>query len=172
MMLYNVPGRTCVNMLPETVDKILNVAHVKGVKECAPLPQVEELIHVVGDRAAVFSGEDPVLVPALSIGIKGIISVAANLIPEAWTEVYDKWVSGEHQDARMLFMKYTRLVEALFSETSPIPLKFALEKMKKMSSECRSPLAPISEKNMNLVLQQMKAVKAPPFSEPFSKAAA
>ncbi len=147
LLLYNVPGRTAVNMLPETVEKIAKNAQVGGVKECAPLPQVAELIHRVGNKVSILSGEDGVFFPFLSLGGDGVVSVAANVAAPTWVEIYSNFEKGDLDHSRKRFFEFSPLTDVLFVESNPIPVKTALAMMGLISDELRCPLAPLSETN-------------------------
>jgi 4-hydroxy-tetrahydrodipicolinate synthase len=156
LMLYNVPGRTGVNMMPDTVAEIVKSANVAAIKECAPLPQVAALLRLVGDRIAVFSGEDPTFLPFLALGGDGIISVAANLIPREWIGIFKNFAEGRLREAQQEFVRLMPLVEGLFCESNPIPVKAALALCGEMREDLRSPLAPPAEKSRESLRKLIK----------------
>ncbi len=156
IMLYNVPGRTAVNLLPETVEKLMSYAEIKGVKECAPLPQVEELISRVGKKIAVFSGEDPTFVPFMSLGGVGIVSVTGNVVPEKFVSIFNHFKSSKLEEAKKEFAKLKTLIEVLFMESNPIPLKCALSLLKLCNDEVRLPLSIASEKTRARVEKELQ----------------
>ncbi|MFH1262374.1 MAG: 4-hydroxy-tetrahydrodipicolinate synthase [Pseudomonadota bacterium] len=162
LLLYNVPSRTAVNLLPETVEKLLGEAQVGGIKDCAPLPQISELIGRVGEKISVLSGEDGVFLPFLSIGGRGIISVVANILPKNFVEIYEAFERRDLDRARTEFQKVGRLIETLFIEPNPVPLKAALALMGLCRGDLRCPLTDISEKNhhaLKAVLASMNLVR-------------
>ncbi len=156
LMLYNVPGRTGVNMLPETVFEICAKANVVAIKECAPLPQVAHLKRLVGDRICIFSGEDPTFLPCLALGADGVVSVAANLIPKEWVRIFTDFRSGNLDGAQKAFVRFMPLVEGLFCESNPIPIKAALAMRGEIRPDIRSPLAPLSARNREILETLMK----------------
>ncbi|HLG20310.1 MAG TPA: 4-hydroxy-tetrahydrodipicolinate synthase [Bdellovibrionota bacterium] len=155
MMLYNVPGRTAVNMLPSTVEKLSVDSRIAAVKECAPLNQAADLIRRVGERVAVFTGEDGVFLPFLVLGGRGTVSVVANVVPERWVEIYLCVQKGDWVKARTTFLSLGPFIETLFIESNPIPVKAALEMLGWIDGELRSPLAPISEPNRKRLKEEL-----------------
>ncbi len=155
LMLYNVPGRTAVNMLPETVEKLSKDSRICAIKECASLPQVSELILRVGKKMSVLSGEDAVFLPFLSLGGHGIVSVVANLIPIEWVYLYEQFVKGNLNGAQQTFLKFASLVEVLFVESNPIPLKAAMARIGLIEEEVRLPLSNLSENNISVLEREL-----------------
>lgn len=148
LVLYNIPGRTGVNMLPETVARLLPFENIVGIKEgSGSLQQVAELIHLCGERFTVISGDDAITLPMMSLGAKGAISVTANIAPADMTKMTDAALSGDFSTAKRWHDKLYPLHKNLFLETNPIPVKAALFMMGKCSDEVRLPLSPISEAN-------------------------
>jgi 4-hydroxy-tetrahydrodipicolinate synthase len=147
LLLYNVPSRTAVNLLPETVERIVGESNVGGIKDCAPLPQIAELIGRVGGKISVLSGEDGVFLPFLSIGGDGIVSVVANVVPEAWVDLFRAHSEKDPERAQAGFLKHARLTELLFVEPNPLPVKAALEMLGLIGDEFRLPLVPLSGKH-------------------------
>jgi 4-hydroxy-tetrahydrodipicolinate synthase len=159
LMLYNIPGRSVVNMLPETVERVVEKANVAAIKECSSLPQASELIGRLGKKVSVLSGEDPSYLPFLSLGGDGIVSVAGNLVPKVWVEIWNRFHAEKTEEAQELFESYLPLVQALFIESNPIPLKAALAEMGLGSAEVRAPLAPITAKNFEHLRKELKNCK-------------
>ncbi len=148
MVLYNVPGRTGINMLPETVARLSRIDVIVGVKEATgSLRQASEIIALCDDSFAVISGDDFINFPVLAVGGKGMISVTANIVPADLAALYDAWEAGDIEKARELHYKTLPLHTAMFYETNPIPVKTALHKMGKIALEFRLPLCPLSEAN-------------------------
>ncbi len=148
MVLYNVPGRTGLNMLPETVARLSKIDVIVGIKEATgSLRQASEIIALCDDSFAVISGDDFINFPLLAVGGKGMISVTANVIPGDLAALYDAWKAGDVAKARDLHYKTLPLHTAMFYETNPIPVKTALHKLGKIELEFRLPLCPLSEAN-------------------------
>jgi 4-hydroxy-tetrahydrodipicolinate synthase len=146
IILYNVPGRTSVNMLPQTVARLSAIKNIVGIKEATgDLRQVSEVLELVGDDFVVLSGDDFTTMPILSVGGVGVISVHSNIAPRDVTDMVTSYLSGDLDRARRLHFKLLPLARAMFLETSPVPAKAALSLMKKISPEVRLPLAPLSE---------------------------
>ncbi len=150
MILYNVPGRTSVNMLPETVARCAKDSkYVIGIKEATgSLKQVADVIRLCPKRFIVLSGDDPTAFPTMAIGGKGVISVASNVMPREMANMMKACLSGDYDKARRLHYKLFTMFGALFFETNPVPAKTALAMMGRIpSDEVRLPLAPMSEAN-------------------------
>ncbi len=148
IVLYNVPGRTAVNMLPTTVARLSECKNIVAIKEATgDLKQVSELIRLCGDRIAVISGDDFTTLPLLALGGKGVISVTANIVPRDMAEMCNAWDRGDLAKARELHFKLEPLNTGMFIETNPIPVKTALALMGKLSEEFRLPLCEMSPAN-------------------------
>ncbi|HIC84805.1 MAG TPA: 4-hydroxy-tetrahydrodipicolinate synthase [Desulfobacterales bacterium] len=147
-VLYNVPGRTSVNMLPETVARLAELPEVVAIKEASGnLGQMAEIVRLAGDKITLLSGDDNVTLPVLALGGKGVISVVANIVPKDTADMIQAWEDGDVERARTLFYKLFPLCQAMFYETNPIPVKTALAMMGKISEEMRLPLCPMSQAN-------------------------
>ena len=148
VVLYNVPGRTAVNMLPTTVARLAECKNIVAIKEATgDLKQVSELIRLCGDRIAVISGDDFTTLPLLALGGKGVISVTANIVPRDMAEMCNAWDRGDLAKARELHFKLEPINTVMFIETNPIPVKTALALMGKLSEEFRLPLCEMSPAN-------------------------
>jgi 4-hydroxy-tetrahydrodipicolinate synthase len=157
IVLYNVPGRTSVNMLPATVARCAKIENIVGIKEAtANLQQISEIIELCGDRITVLSGDDFTVLPTLAIGGMGVISVSANCAPADMAGMIDAWFAGDMDEARRLHYKLQPLNQAMFYETNPIPVKTALAMMGKCSPELRLPLCPMSEANSEKLARVLK----------------
>jgi 4-hydroxy-tetrahydrodipicolinate synthase len=155
IILYNVPGRTSVNMLPPTVERLAKIDNIVGIKEASgSLQQIGDVIARCGSDFTVISGDDPLLWPILAIGGKGIISVTANVLPDKISELCRAAEAGDVARAQALHYELMAINEALFIEINPVPVKIALALMGKIESELRPPLAPLASDN----LEQLKAV--------------
>ena len=145
IILYNVPGRTAVNMLPATVARLLEFRNIIGLKEATgDMRQASDLIRLCGDRLALYSGDDFTTFTMLSLGGKGVISVTANIVPKDVAEMWNSWDKGNIDKARELHYKLEPLNAAMFIETNPIPVKTALAMMGKMDENFRLPLCSMS----------------------------
>lgn len=148
LVLYNVPGRTAVNILPQTVARLAEIKNVVGIKEASgDMRQVSEILRLCGDKITVLSGDDFTTFPLLALGGKGVISVTANVVPNMVAGMCNAWLSGDVDKARSLHYKLEPLNSAMFLETNPIPVKTALAMMGKISEEFRLPLCEMSESN-------------------------
>ena len=129
-ILYNVPTRTGCNLKPETVLKLADHKNIVGIKEASgDISQVAELSLLVGDKLDIYSGNDDQIVPILSLGGSGVISVLSNVCPKETVEICDSFFAGDVQKAKDLQLKYLKLINALFCEVNPIPVKCALSKL-------------------------------------------
>jgi len=149
-VLYNVPGRTSVNMLPETVARLAELPEVVAIKEASgDLGQMAEIIRLAGDKIVLLSGDDNVTLPVLGIGGKGVISVVANIVPGDTADMVKAWEDGDIDRAKELFYKLFPLCQAMFYETNPVPVKTSLALMGKIKEDLRLPLAPLSQTNLD-----------------------
>jgi 4-hydroxy-tetrahydrodipicolinate synthase len=147
-VLYNVPGRTSVNMLPETVARLAGISNIVAIKEAAgSLQQASEIMALCGDEIAVLSGDDFITFPMMACGAAGVISVTANIMPKEIAAMIDAFTAGNMEEARRLHLGLLKINNAMFIETNPTPVKTALGLMGKCSDEVRLPLAPMSEAN-------------------------
>jgi 4-hydroxy-tetrahydrodipicolinate synthase len=158
IVLYNVPGRTAVNMLPTTVARLAEChKNIVAIKEAiGDLKQVSDLIRLCGDRIAVISGDDFTTLPLLALGGKGVISVTGNIAPADLAGMCNAWERGDIAKARELHFKLEPLNAAMFIETNPIPVKTALALMGKISEEFRLPLCEMSPANKEKLKSVLK----------------
>jgi 4-hydroxy-tetrahydrodipicolinate synthase len=157
IILYNVPGRTSVNMLPSTVARCAQIKNIVGIKEAtANLQQISEIIELCGKGFVVLSGDDFTVLPTLAIGGVGVISVSANCAPSDMAGLCDAYFAGKMDEARRLHYKLQPLNQAMFIETNPIPAKTALGMMGKIEPEFRLPLCPMSDANREKLGRVMK----------------
>ena len=155
VILYNVPSRTNLNINPETVQQLSEIDNIIAIKECN-LNQVGEIINLCGPGFNVYSGEDGLVVPQMSLGAKGVISVMANIIPGDTHEMASKYLAGDVEGARKLQLGTINLIKGLFSEVSPVPIKAAMNLMGMNVGKCRMPLVEISDKNHDYLQSVMK----------------
>ena len=147
-ILYNVPGRTGVNMLPETVARLSPHRNIVAIKEATgSLQQASEILALCGDKIDVLSGDDFITFPLMACGAKGVISVLANIMPKAVGDLTDAFFAGDLETARQLHLKTLKISNAMFIESNPVPVKTALGLMGKCSDEVRLPLCPMSDAN-------------------------
>lgn len=141
ILLYNVPSRTGVNMEAKTVARLAEIKGIAGVKEASGnLDQVSQIVRLCGSKFSVLSGDDSLTLPMMALGATGVISVIANILPKEMSQLVSSFLSGEVVKARRLHLKLFPVMKALFIETSPGPLKAAMEMMGLCSGELRLPL--------------------------------
>jgi 4-hydroxy-tetrahydrodipicolinate synthase len=162
IVLYNVPGRTAVNILPPTVARLAEIENIVAIKEATgDMKQVSEVIRLCGDRITVISGDDFTTLPLIALGGKGVISVSANVAPKDVSMMCSLWMKGQHDRARTIHYRLDPLNAAMFIETNPIPVKTALAMMGKIQEEFRLPLCEMSSANkdkLRKVLVDLKLV--------------
>ena len=156
IILYNVPGRTSVNMNPETVLRLSGIQNVVGIKEASgSLQTIGKIINDCGEDFTVLSGDDPLLWPILAIGGKGVISVTANILPNKVAAMCKAVASGNISDARSLHYELMDINDTLFIDTNPVPVKTALHLMGKIENELRAPLVGLSGDHLEKVKKAM-----------------
>lgn len=157
IVLYNIPGRTGVNMAPATVARLAAVRNIVAIKEGGgSVQQVSEIILACEDRMTVLSGDDALTVPMMAVGAKGVITVTANIAPADMAAMVVAYLAGHLEEAKRLHYKLYPLFTALFLETNPIPVKAALAAMGKIDGELRLPLSPMSAEPREKLLRAMK----------------
>ena len=155
LILYNVPGRTGVSLMPETIARLASHPNIAAVKDATGSLDYASMFRSLCD-ITILSGNDSMNLPLLSIGAKGSISVAANIIPDLASEMVDAFLEGDADKAESIHKKIFPLVKALFVETNPIPVKGALEMMGKISGEIRMPLTPLSDQGAAVLREEME----------------
>lgn len=157
LVLYNIPSRTSVNLLPSTVGRLAAIRNIVAIKEgSGSLQQVSEILQACGDRLTVLSGDDPLTIPMMAVGAKGVITVTANIAPADMAAMVDAFAAGQLDQARRLHNKLFPLFTALFYETNPIPVKAALAMMGKIDGELRLPLCPMASESREKLARVMK----------------
>jgi 4-hydroxy-tetrahydrodipicolinate synthase len=157
VILYNVPGRTSVNMLPSTVARLREHRNIVGIKEATgDMKQVSEVIRLCGKDFDVLSGDDFTTLPLLCLGGVGAISVTANIAPADCAAMFDAFFAGKRDEALKLHYKLEPLHGPMFIETNPIPVKTSLALMGKISEEFRLPLCPMAEANKDKLKKALK----------------
>ncbi len=156
-ILYNVPGRTGVNMLPETVARLAPHRNIVAIKEATgSLQQASEVIALCNGQIDVLCGDDFITYPMMACGAKGVISVLANIMPKTVASLVDAFFAGDLADARQIHLDTLKIGNAMFIESNPIPVKTALGLMGKCSDELRLPLCPMGEANKAKLAAIMK----------------
>ena len=158
IIMYNVPSRTGCNILPETAAELYkNVENIVAVKEATgSLAQATKTMYLTDGRLDLYSGEDAIVIPLMAIGAVGVISVWSNVAPKDVHEMCMSYLGGDHQKALKLQMKAQPLIEALFSEVNPIPVKKALNLMGKEVGPLRSPMTEMTPENAAKLEKIMK----------------
>lgn len=157
IVLYNVPGRTALNMLPQTVARLAEIKNIVAIKEASGnLAQVSEVIRLCRDNLTVLSGDDFTTFPLMTLGGKGTISVSANVAPKDLSEMCSALNAGDYDKARKLHFKLEPLNKGMFIETNPISVKTALSLMGRIKEEMRLPLCPMSAANKDSLKNILK----------------
>lgn len=158
IILYNVPGRTGCNILPETVVEMArNVENIVAIKEASGnISQVAKLMQLADGCIDLYSGNDDQIVPILSLGGKGVISVLSNVAPKETHDIVQLFMDGKTEESCALQLKALPLIDALFSEVNPIPVKAALKMMGKNVGPLRGPLTEMEEANAAKMAEAMK----------------
>lgn len=160
LVLYNVPGRTASNILPETVARLAKIKNIVAIKEATgDMKQVSELIRLCGDSITVLSGDDFTTLPLILLGGKGTISVSANIMPKEVANMCKYALNGNFDKARDIHFMLEPLNKAMFLETNPIPVKTALSFMKKVREEFRLPLCEMAKANKDKLKKVLKSYK-------------
>ena len=158
LILYNIPGRTGVNMLPETLAALADHPYIVGMKEATGnLEQMTQDIVLCGDKLSFLSGDDTLTLPLLAVGGRGGISVVANIVPRDVADLTHSFLSGDWKRAREIHLKLFPLCQAMFYETNPIPVKTAMALLGMIDGELRLPLCPMSELNLTKLKAAMRA---------------
>jgi 4-hydroxy-tetrahydrodipicolinate synthase len=157
IVVYNVPGRTSLNLLPETMARLSELPNIVGLKDATgDLKQGAKTLELCGDKITVLSGDDFTVLPLLAIGGQGVISVVSNVAPADMAEMCNAFFQGSLAAARKLHFKMWPLMEAMFYETNPAPAKTALKLMGQITGEVRQPLCPLSQANETRLRQVMQ----------------
>lgn len=160
IILYNVPGRTGCNITPATVATLVkNVKNIVGIKEASGnIAQVAEIMQLTGGEIDLYSGNDDMIVPVMSLGGQGVISVLSNIAPKDTHDIVMKYLEGDVVGSRELQLKYFPLINALFCEVNPIPVKKAVNLMGFQVGSLRMPLTEIEPANAERLLKEMQAI--------------
>lgn len=156
IIMYNVPGRTCVNLKPSMVAELAKIDNIVAVKEASgDLAQVAEVARLVPEDFAIYSGNDDSILQLLSVGGSGVISVLANVCPKETHDLVYKFFEGDIEGARKLQLDMKPLINALFIEVNPIPVKTAMNLLGFEVGDLRLPLAEMSDKNLEILKQEL-----------------
>ena len=156
VVLYNVPGRTIINITAETALRLAQVDNIIALKEASgDLGQVMQILNRRPSEFVVLSGDDSLTLPIMAMGGEGIISVASNLIPAEMSQMVDLALSGKWEEAKKIHYRYLDLMELNFIESSPIPVKYALSRMGKLEEAYRLPLCPLSDPSKKVMDQEL-----------------
>ncbi len=157
IIVYNVPGRTGVNILPSTLAELAKHPNIAGVKEASGnISQVAEIARLVPDDFYIYSGNDDMVVPLMSLKGDGVISVVANIAPKDTHDMVYKFIDGNIEDACKLQLEMKPLIDALFIEVNPIPVKTAMNLMGFEVGDLRLPLVEMGENNLEVLKSEMK----------------
>lgn len=158
VILYNVPSRTGCNILPATAKELSKHPNIVGIKEASgDISQVAEMAALCGDDLDIYSGNDNQIVPVLSLGGKGVISVLANLMPAATEKICRDYLEGDVESSRREQLRLLDLINALFSEVNPIPVKAAMAEMGYGANELRLPLTKMEVHNEAKLFELMRS---------------
>lgn len=158
IIIYNVPSRTGLNILPATLYELSKINNIAGVKEASSnIVQIAEIAAMCRDKLDIYSGNDDQVIPVLSLGGAGVISVAANIIPKDMHEMCRKYFDGDYKGALSMQLNMLPLIKALFAETNPIPAKTAMNLMGMDAGLLRLPLVEMSSKNLDILKNELTA---------------
>lgn len=156
-IIYNVPSRTCVDIQAKTVCELSKIENIVGIKEASGnVSRAAEIISECGDRIDVYSGNDDITVPLMSIGAKGVLSVLSNIMPAQTQKMCSLCLEGDFVSAGKMQIKLDRLIRALFCEVNPIPVKTALNLMGFRAGILRLPLCEMDEENLEFLKSAMR----------------
>ncbi len=157
IILYNVPSRTGINIEPKTYAVLAEHPMIKGIKEAnGSIDKIVETMALCGDKLDLYSGNDDQIVPLMSVGGKGVISVLSNLLPKETSEMCHKFLDGDVKGAAQMQFDFFPLVKALFSEVNPIPAKAAMAAMGYCEDYVRLPLTPMEEDTKAVLMSEMR----------------
>ncbi|MBC5997059.1 4-hydroxy-tetrahydrodipicolinate synthase [Romboutsia ilealis] len=158
IIMYNVPGRTCVNMSPALVAELAKIDNIVAIKEASgDLAQVAEIARLVPDDFAIYSGNDDSILPLLSLGGSGVISVLANICPQETHDLVNKFFEGDLKGSRDLQLGMKPLIDALFIEVNPVPVKTAANLLGFNVGGLRLPLAEMDSKNVEVLKKELSS---------------
>lgn len=157
IVIYNVPSRTGLNILPETLKVLADIKNIVAIKEASDdIVQIANIARLCKDKLDIYSGNDNQIIPIMSLGGVGVISVVANILPRDTHDICEKFLSGDIYGALQLQLKILPLISALFVETNPIPIKTAMNLMWMDVGNLRLPLVPMAPKNLELLKSELQ----------------
>lgn len=157
IIAYNVPGRTGLNIAPKTLLKLCQLNNIVAIKEASGnISQIAEMKALCGDKIDIYSGNDDQIIPVLSLGGIGVISVAANLFPKDLHDICQLYLDGNHAEALKLQLKMLPLINSLFIETNPIPVKTAMNVLNMEVGNLRLPLCEMDQSNLDILKEELK----------------
>ena len=157
IILYNVPSRTGLSIDVETAAKLAEIDNIVAMKDAVGnITYTANLIERCGDKLTVYSGNDDQIVPMMSLGAKGVISVLSNIAPQETHDMTAAALAGDYKTAAAMQLRYLRLIHALFSETNPIPVKEAVNQLGFAAGPCRMPLYEMAENTKAALIAEMK----------------
>jgi len=160
LIIYNIPGRTGSNIMPETMARLCEMRNIVAVKEASgSMDQISDIRRLCGDRMTILSGDDSATLPLMALGAGGVISVITNVMPREMVEMVAAALAGNYTRAREIHYLMLPMMRALFIETNPIPIKHAMSLLKKCSPEVRMPLTPMSPPAADRLKAVMKEMK-------------
>ena len=158
IILYNVPSRTGMNLLPKTLKELSLYDNIIAVKEASgDISQIAQIKAICGNSIDIYSGNDDQVIPILSLGGSGVISVAANILPKEMHDICELFFTGKYEDALQLQLRTLSIINSLFIETNPIPVKTAMNLMGLEVGNLRLPLCNMNDDNLNILKNEMKA---------------
>jgi 4-hydroxy-tetrahydrodipicolinate synthase len=158
IIIYNVPSRTGLNILPKTLAELSEHPNIRGVKEASGnIAQVAEIARLCKNNFCIYSGNDDMVVPLLSLGGLGVISVVANILPRDTHDMVSSYLNGNLKKAKDLQLNMKPLIDALFIETNPIPIKEAMNLLGMDVGPLRLPLTSMVESNKKILMAEMKS---------------
>jgi 4-hydroxy-tetrahydrodipicolinate synthase len=156
IILYNVPSRTGVGIKPETYQILSKHPNIVATKEAnGDIASVAKTRYLCGDDLVIYSGNDDQIVPMMSLGAKGVISVLSNILPFETHQMCMEYLNGNYNTASQMQIKYSGLIEALFCDVNPIPVKEAMNLLGMNIGPCRLPLYPMNDKNLNFLKEKL-----------------
>ncbi|HUO04986.1 MAG TPA: 4-hydroxy-tetrahydrodipicolinate synthase [Candidatus Binataceae bacterium] len=160
LLVYNIPGRTASNIMPETFARLAEIKNIVGAKEASgSMDQTSDMIGLCGDRLSILSGDDALTVPMMALGAKGVITTTGNVTPREIHDLAASALAGDFGRAREIHYRMLPLMRSLFLETNPIPVKQAMAWMGKCANELRMPLMPMSSGPAERLRAAMKDLK-------------